>query len=142
MGNTQALIRTEESREQDVIDTSKKYKLNIIGSYLKICSIDPLTGYSRTGSCSFNIADEGTHLICGVVNNNFLRFTRSKGNNLISPSRGFPGLKEGDKWCLCVYRWIEAYEHDPSIAPRIVPESTHIKTLSYIPMRVLEKYFV
>jgi uncharacterized protein (DUF2237 family) len=136
MGNTQALIQT------DLDLNSNKYKLNVIGTPLKVCSIDPLTGYSRSGSCSYNIADEGTHLICGVVNNEFLRFTRTKGNDLISSSRGFPGLKNGDKWCLCVFRWIEAYEYDPSIAPRIVPESTHMKTLSYIPMRVLEKYFI
>jgi uncharacterized protein (DUF2237 family) len=138
MGNTQAFIKSE----QDLNLNLNKYKLNVFGTPLKVCSIDPLTGYARTGSCSYNIADEGTHLICGVVNNEFLRFTRSKGNDLISPSRGFPGLKDGDKWCLCVNRWIEAYEYDPSIAPRIIPESTHMKTLSYIPMRVLEKYFI
>jgi uncharacterized protein (DUF2237 family) len=68
MGNTQALIQT------DLDLNSNKYKLNVIGTPLKVCSIDPLTGYSRSGSCSYNIADEGTHLICGVVNNEFLRF--------------------------------------------------------------------
>jgi uncharacterized protein (DUF2237 family) len=124
------------------LGSSTKYKLNILGTPLKICNINPITGYIRSGKCEYNIADEGTHLVCGIVNNEFLRFTKSRGNDLISARGEFPGLKNGDRWCFCVNRWIEAYEYDPSIAPRIVPESTHIKVLKYIPMRVLEKYFI
>ncbi len=140
MGNTQANIRNFQIQPDNYSESSKKYKLNILGTPLKTCSLDPLTGYNRSGSCSYDIADEGTHLICGIVNNDFLNFTRLQGNDLITPSRNFPGLKEGDKWCLCVYRWIEAYKYNPQIAPMIVGESTHMKVLKYIPMKVLEKY--
>lgn len=137
MGNSSSTIK-----RNNYIEPNYKTNLNIIGTELKACSISPLTGYTRNGSCVYDSADIGTHLMCVVVNDEFLRFTKSRGNDLITPTINFPGLKNGQKWCVCVYRWIEAYNYDRSIAPRIIPESTNMETLRYIPMRVLEKYFI
>jgi uncharacterized protein (DUF2237 family) len=116
-------------------------RLNVIGTDLKLCSINPITGYTRSGSCIYNSADVGTHLMCVILNDDFLKFTKSKGNDLITPNINFPGLKNGQKWCICVYRWIQAYNYNRNIAPRVIPESTSMLTLKYIPMDILEKYF-
>jgi uncharacterized protein (DUF2237 family) len=132
------------SSSQQNILTKKHYRtnLNILGTDLEPCSVDPITGYTRTGSCEYNSTDYGSHYVCAIINNDFLNFTYSKGNDLISPRNGFPGLKKGDKWCICVFRWIEAYNYDPYIAPKIIPESTNMETLKYVPMRILKKYFI
>ena len=137
MGNSSSDIKTNKYLESDY-----NKGLNVIGTELQICSINPLTGYDRSGRCMYDIADFGTHLVCVVLNDEFLRFTKSRGNDLITPSINFPGLKNDQKWCICVTRWIEAYKYDPSIAPKVVPESTNMDTLKYIPMKILEQYFV
>jgi len=111
---------------------------NILGTDLIPCCDN--TGFNRDGMCSSNAADIGTHIICAIVDNNFLEFTKSKGNDLITPSGGFPGLVAGDKWCLCVLRWIEA--HKAGKAPKIIPESTNELALKYISKDILIKYFV
>ena len=113
---------------------------NIFGEPLMICSKIPTTGYFRDGFCRTINQDTGTHTVCAVMTEEFLEFSASKGNDLISPLPyyKFPGLKEGDKWCLCVSRWIEAYRAD--VAPPIILESTHIKTLEYISIEILEKF--
>jgi len=90
--------------------------------------------------CSSNIADTGTHIICAIVDNDFLEFTKAKGNDLITPSGYFPGLVAGDKWCLCILRWLEA--HKSGKAPKIIPESTNELALKYISKDVLMKYFI
>jgi uncharacterized protein (DUF2237 family) len=81
---------------------------SILNKDLKVCSKDPLTGYARDGYCRNRPDDSGTHVVCAKMTDEFLEFTKSKGNNLSTPSPTFPGLKEGDKWCLCALRWDEA----------------------------------
>ena len=111
-------------------------KLNVYGDLLKPCSFNPLTGWTRNGYCETDDHDYGTHVVCGRVTDAFLKFTKSRGNNLMSTV----GLKDGDFWCLCALRWLEAYKYDKSIAPKIKLESTDIKMLEYVSMKVLEKY--
>ena len=82
--------------------------ISILNKPLKLCSKEPLTGYARDGYCRNRPDDSGTHVVCAKMTDEFLEFTKSKGNNLITPSSNFPGLKEGDKWCVCAHRWDEA----------------------------------
>ena len=91
--------------------------------------------------CSTGSDDAGTHIVCAVVDDNFLEFTKSKGNNLISPRLpSFPGLVAGDKWCLCILRWMEAYKAGK--APKIVPESTNELALKYTTKDILMQFAV
>jgi uncharacterized protein (DUF2237 family) len=78
------------------------------GTPLQVCSLNPLTGYYRDGYCKNFPNDTGTHVVCASMTDEFLQYTKTKGNNLITPSAGFPGLKQGDKWCVCATRWEEA----------------------------------
>lgn len=78
---------------------------NILGTKLEICSTDPMTGFYRDGYCKTGPEDKGTHTVCATVTDEFLEFTKSMGNDLSTPSNSFPGLKDGDKWCLCELRW-------------------------------------
>tara|TARA_S200000501_G_C20577425_1_gene635679 strand:- start:13 stop:384 length:372 start_codon:yes stop_codon:yes gene_type:complete len=121
--------------------TDEKPK-NILGTELQSCCADPITGFFRDGYCRTNKMDHGTHVICAVVTDEFLEFTKSKGNDLSTPrpEYQFPGLKAGDGWCLCAMRWKEA--HDAGVAPPLKPESTHEKTLELIDKRSLEKYYI
>tara|TARA_B100000579_G_scaffold34995_2_gene24447 strand:- start:3157 stop:3531 length:375 start_codon:yes stop_codon:yes gene_type:complete len=118
----------------------KNESLNVYNEPLKICGTDPITGAYRDGCCNTGNNDIGTHTVCAIVNNSFLNFSKSMGNDLTkdNPLYNFKGLKEGDKWCLCVSRWIEAYKEN--VAPPIILESTHIKTLEYISIDILEKF--
>lgn len=115
---------------------------NILGSDLELCCTDPVTGFFRDGFCNTNLVDLGTHVICAVVTQEFLDYTKSKGNDLSSPAPqyDFPGLKEGDGWCLCALRWKEA--HEAGVAPPIKPKSTHEKCLEIIDKDILEKYYI
>ena len=121
--------------------TDEKPK-NILGTELQSCCADPITGFFRDGYCRTHKMDHGTHVICAVVTDEFLEFTKSKGNDLSTPrpEYQFPGLKAGDGWCLCAMRWKEA--HDAGVAPPLKPESTHEKTLELIDKRSLEKYYI
>ncbi len=80
------------------------------------------------------------HIVCAIVDDKFLQFTKSKGNDLITSNSNFPGLKSGDTWCLCISRWIEAYE--AGVAPKIIPESTHEIAGKYIDVKILLQYAV
>jgi uncharacterized protein len=113
---------------------------NVFGEALVVCSIAPLTGYYRDGCCETGEDDAGTHTVCAVMTDAFLHFSRTKGNDLITPipEYGFPGLKAGDRWCLCASRWMEAYIAD--VAPPVILEATHEKTLEYLPLKELVKY--
>ena len=113
---------------------------NVLGEPLQICCLKPMTGYFRDGLCRTNFNDTGTHTVCAIINNEFLEFSASKGNDLINPVSfyQFPGLKEGDKWCLCVKRWIEAEKAGK--APKLILEATHEKTLEYISLKKILKY--
>jgi uncharacterized protein (DUF2237 family) len=113
---------------------------NVFGEKLKLCSLNPLTGYTRNGYCNLDRYDKGTHIVCAVVTKKFLDFTYENGNDLISRRGEFPGLKPGDKWCLCVLRWIEAYKK--GVAPFIDLESTEYEVLKYVPLELLIKYSI
>ena len=78
---------------------------NVLGDKLQTCSLSPLTGFRRTGKCETDERDYGTHLVCATVTKEFLEYTKSKGNDLSTPRRYFRGLKPGNNWCLCVFRW-------------------------------------
>ncbi len=109
--------------------------MNIFGEPLKLCGRNPLTGYSRSGFCSLSNQDIGTHIVCA---DKFLKFTLSKGNDLITPFNGFPGLKSGDRWCLCVLRWLEAYKN--GAAPFLDLDATSQNALKYADISLLQKY--
>lgn len=118
-----------------------KESLNILGESLLPCSMNPLTGFTRTGCCETGPQDLGTHTVCAIVTEEFLHYSLSKGNDLITPmpAWNFPGLKPGDRWCLCVTRWLEAYQ--AGVAPKIIPDATNIKTLEYVPIETLTPFF-
>tara|TARA_B100000767_G_C19637105_1_gene480887 strand:- start:349 stop:723 length:375 start_codon:yes stop_codon:yes gene_type:complete len=113
---------------------------NVFGEPLQTCCTNPVTGYFRDGLCRTISEDIGTHTVCAIMTDEFLKFSASKGNDLITaiPNYQFPGLKEGDKWCLCVSRWIEAEKAGK--APKLVLEATHDKTLEYTSLDLLVKY--
>ena len=115
---------------------------NVFGQELQICCSNPMTGYFRDGNCRTISEDTGTHTVCAIMTDEFLNFSASRGNNLISPIPlyNFPGLKAGDKWCLCVSRWVEAYE--AGCAPNVLLEATNIKTLDYVSFEKLLEYKV
>jgi uncharacterized protein (DUF2237 family) len=96
---------------------------------LKICSTDPMTGYNRDGYCSNLPDDSGTHVVCAKMTNEFLEFTKSKGNDLSTPRSNFPGLKEGDKWCVCALRWDEAAKENK--APPVDLEASDESALKF-----------
>ena len=115
---------------------------NILGKTLSPCSIpgQKTTGYYRDGYCSTGPDDTGTHAVCARMDDTFLNFTKSKGNDLISQQNSFPGLVAGDKWCVCALRWKEA--HEAGKAPKIFPESTSDAVLKYVPKDVIINYAV
>ena len=114
--------------------------LNVFNEPLMVCGTSPMTGAFRDGCCNTSANDRGTHTVCAVVTNEFLQFSKSMGNDLTKdyPPTGFKGLVEGDKWCLCVSRWIQAYQ--VNVAPPIILKATHIKTLEYISLEELQKF--
>jgi len=105
---------------------------NVLGSELILCSHDPLTGYFRDGCCNTDASDRGSHVVCAVVTAEFLEYSKSRGNDLSTPrpEYRFPGLKDGDRWCLCALRWREALSE--GIAPDVVLECTHEKALDFV----------
>ncbi|MFD2231129.1 DUF2237 family protein [Alkalimarinus sediminis] len=114
--------------------------VNVFGDPLISCSEDPITGFFRDGCCNTNDQDLGSHTVCIEATQAFLEFSRFKGNDLSTPMPdfGFPGLKAGDRWCLCAARWLEA--HEQGMAPRVHLSRTHIKALEIIPLEVLKGY--
>ena len=114
--------------------------MNVLGSELKACCFDPITGYMRDGYCRTLAQDSGTHVVCAIVTEEFLHFTRKKGNDLSTPipQWRFPGLKPGDHWCLCISRWLEAER--AGVAPTIVLEATNIKALEFTSLEKLKQY--
>ena len=113
---------------------------NVLGGELETCSTAPMTGYFRDGCCKTDESDQGMHLICAQVTRKFLEFSRAQGNDLTTPAPayGFPGLQPGDKWCLCVSRWIEAYQ--AGVAPAIFLDATHENALRYVPLERLKEF--
>jgi len=113
---------------------------NVYGEPLQPCSMDPLTGFFRTGACAAGPDDVGRHLICCEMTAEFLAFSKSVGNDLSTPrpEMAFPGLNPGDRWCLVAPRWVEA--HEAGAAPRLLLLSTHEGALRYTDLKTLRAY--
>ena len=115
---------------------------NVFGEAIEVCSLNPTTGFYRTGCCETGPEDVGVHTVCVEVTAEFLAFSKASGNDLSTPmpQYGFQGLKPGDRWCLCAPRWKEAL--DAGMAPQVVLESTHEETLAIVPLGVLKDYAI
>lgn len=113
---------------------------NVLGGELETCSLDPQTGFYRDGCCNTGFEDEGMHLVCAEMTESFLAFSKQRGNDLSTPvpEFDFPGLIEGDRWCLCVLRWKEAYE--AGMAPKVNLRATHISTLEFVDLELLQQF--
>ncbi|MCK8515081.1 DUF2237 domain-containing protein [Methylonatrum kenyense] len=115
---------------------------NVLGDPLKPCGLNPVTGFFRDGCCNSGYADHGVHTVCAMVTAEFLAFSRSRGNDLTTPfpEADFPGLKPGDRWCLCAARWLEAYR--AGVAPPVDLAATHEETLAVIERSALERHAI
>ena len=110
---------------------------NVLGGKLEICCTSPMTGFFRDGCCNTGPEDVGSHTVCVELTAEFLAFSKSVGNDLSTPHLewGFPGLKPGDRWCLCAPRWLEA--HEAGAAPEVVLGATHAGALEFVPIELL-----
>ncbi len=115
---------------------------NVLGTELEECSLDPITGFYRDGCCNTGAEDLGLHTVCAEMTDEFLAFSKARGNDLSTPNEmyEFPGLKAGDRWCLCVLRWKEAFE--ANMAPRVVLNATHMSVLEFVNLEDLKNYAV
>lgn len=118
--------------------SSNAFPRNVLGTALQVCSEDPLTGFKRNGCCEAADSDAGSHTVCVQVTDEYLAFSVSVGNDLSTPRPeiGFPGLKAGDRWCVCAARWLEASE--AGYAPPVILESTHQQCLDIISLADLK----
>lgn len=116
--------------------------LNVLGEPLEDCSLAPLTGWHRDGCCRTGAGDVGSHVVCAVMTAEFLAFSRARGNDLSTPrpEYEFPGLKPGDRWCLCASRWREAL--DAGVAPQVVLAATHVRALAYATLADYQRHAV
>jgi uncharacterized protein len=114
--------------------------VNVYGGDLEPCSFDPVTGFQRDGWCRSGARDYGMHVVCAVMTEEFLEFTLSRGNDLVTPQPQwlFPGLRPGDRWCVVAERWNEALE--AGVAPPVVLEATHASALEFVAMEDLEAH--
>ena len=122
---------------QDAHENSER---NVLGTELKPCSTDPMTGFFRDGCCRTGPDDLGSHTVCAVMTDEFLAFTRAQGNDLSTPrpEYNFPGLKAGDRWCLCAARWREAFE--AGAAPHVALDATHERALDVVDPEALHAH--
>ena len=113
---------------------------NIFNEPIEECCSNPITGYFRDGFCHTDKHDRGLHIVCSLMTEDFLGFSKARGNDLSTPRPefNFPGLKEGDRWCLCANRWLEA--HEAGSAPFIVARATNLKATEIIPMKVIKDF--
>lgn len=111
--------------------------VNVLGLPLQPCSLDPVTGWYRDGCCNTDDADRGSHTVCARVTDPFLRWLATHGNDLITPmpQHRFPGLKDGDQWCVCAASWYQAYQ--AGVACPVILESTHRRALEIVPLEAL-----
>ena len=114
--------------------------VNVLGEPLESCSEEPRTGFFRDGCCNTSEDDQGSHTVCVGVTREFLEFSRFRGNDLSTPlpEFGFPGLKSGDRWCLCAARWLEAQQ--AGMAPRVMLRGSHARALEIVPLELLKEY--
>ncbi len=112
--------------------------LNVLGTPLQPCGTEPMTGYFRDGCCRTDASDRGLHVVCAVLTAEFLAFSRARGNDLSTPRPefDFPGLRPGDRWCLCANRWLEAWIE--GVAPAVVLEATHLNALGVVTLDQLQ----
>lgn len=117
-----------------------RFKLNVFNKPLELCSNKPLTGFFRDGCCSSSDKDQGKHYICSHLSEEFLNFSKKKGNDLITPRPEFlfAGLKSGDRWCICLDRWLEAFEE--GVAPKLILKATNKLCLKKINIEILKKF--
>jgi uncharacterized protein (DUF2237 family) len=113
---------------------------NVLGTELEACCFDPLTGFYRDGFCKTGGSDYGVHTVCAQMTAEFLEFSVAAGNDLVTPvpEYQFPGLKPGDRWCLCVQRWTEALQ--AGVAPPVVLEATHMSSLEFASLNDLKSH--
>lgn len=113
---------------------------NVIGGKLESCCTSPMTGFYRDGTCNTGGGDFGAHVVCAELTEEFLAFTKSKGNDLSTPAPmfDFPGLKPGDRWCLCAARWKEAL--DAGVAPPVILSATHAVAVEYVSLDELKQH--
>jgi uncharacterized protein (DUF2237 family) len=116
--------------------TSRDNARNVLGTPLEICGTDPMTGFYRNGCCDTGQDDVGLHIVCAVMTDEFLAFSRDHGNDLSTPRPGFDELHAGDPWCLCATRWLEAYHF--GVAPPVLLSATHENALAVVPREALE----
>lgn len=111
---------------------------NVLGGLLQVCSVSPMTGFVRDGVCHTGPQDIGSHTVCAQMTDAFLQYAQSRGNDLVTPvpEYGFPGLKAGDRWCVCAARWLEAAED--GMAPPVVLDATHEHTLQTVALADLK----
>jgi uncharacterized protein (DUF2237 family) len=108
---------------------------NVLGGRLESCSLRPLTGFYRDGCCNTGVDDIGVHVVCAQMTKEFLEFSKAHGNDLSTPRPGFPGLKPGDRWCICASRWKEACQ--AGVAPPVYLAATHAAVLEYVSLDAL-----
>ncbi|MGH3650527.1 MAG: DUF2237 family protein [Acidimicrobiia bacterium] len=115
---------------------------NVLGGSLESCSVDPMTGWFREGSCETSPDDVGSHTICAVMTREFLEHQASIGNDLTTPAPAFhfPGLNPGDRWCVTARNWLRA--HQDGVAAPVVLAASHERVLDIVPLEVLESYAV
>jgi hypothetical protein len=113
---------------------------NVLGAPLQACGTDPMTGFYRNGCCDTGPGDMGVHTVCAVMTDEFLAFTKARGNDLSTPvpQFQFPGLQAGDRWCLCATRWKEAYE--AGVAPPVVLAASHMMSLEFVSLEELREH--
>ena len=118
----------------------KDPSLNVLGDRLAPCSMDPVTGFFRDGHCNTCDEDGGSHTVCAVMTDEFLAYSKYLGNDLSTPRPEFrfPGLKAGDRWCLCASRFLQA--HEEGVAPKVDLAGTHLRAVQVVPLDILQRY--
>jgi uncharacterized protein (DUF2237 family) len=121
---------------------AKDASINVLNGPLAVCSRDPMTGFFRNGACDTCAEDSGSHTVCAVMTAEFLAYSKYVGNDLSTPrpEYNFPGLKPGDRWCLCASRFLQA--HDEGCAPQVDLAATHQCALDIVPLAVLRAYAI
>lgn len=140
MGGRSLPLRTDSRMTRPSNAPSAATQSNVLGGELLPCSLQPVTGFFRDGCCRTGPGDAGMHVVCAVVTDEFLRFSLTRGNDLVTPMPhyGFPGLRPGDRWCLCASRWKEAL--DAGVAPPVVLEATHFSALAFVSLDDLRRH--
>lgn len=129
----------DDTQQDDIVDATSASK-NVLGTALEPCCFDPLTGFYRDGHCHTGPQDRGVHVVCAVMTDSFLTFTKARSNDLSTPvpAFNFPGLSAGDRWCLCADRWREALE--AGVAPPVVLAATHEAALQRVSLADLQAH--